>query len=82
MADTTAAASLASSMRAATVNLSHAVQRNIKPENVAASGFNVVSSGADGSSSSIQFDASGQIVPSEHGQKKNSGAASLVDLLA
>lgn len=82
MADTTAAASLASSMRVATTNLSSSVHRALKPENVTASGFNVISSGVDGSSSSVQFDASGQIVPSAHGEKKNSATSSLVNLLA
>jgi hypothetical protein len=36
----------------------------------------------DGSSSSIQFDSTGQIVPSSSAQKKDSAMSSAVDLFA
>lgn len=82
MTDTTAAAALASSMRAGTTNVVHAAHRATQPENTAGVGVNIVSSGVDGSRSSTQFDATGQIVPSSHSQKKGSSAQSLVNLLA
>ncbi|GBQ34501.1 hypothetical protein HLH34_05445 [Gluconacetobacter azotocaptans] len=82
MADTSAAAALASSMRAATTEMTHAAYRAAKPEHAAATGMNIVSRNVDGSTSSAQFDATGQIIPSTTSHKQNSATASFVNLLA
>ncbi|MCP1241712.1 hypothetical protein GOB86_05595 [Acetobacter lambici] len=82
MADTTVAAQLASSMRTATTNMAQAAHRSVQPEHVASSALRVASSSQDGSSSSMQFDASGQVVPSGNSHNKHSGSASFINLLA
>lgn len=82
MADTTVAAQLASSMRTATAHMAQAAHRSVQPEHVASSAIKVASSGQDGSSSSMQFDASGQIVPSGNTHNKSSATASFINLLA
>ncbi len=82
MADTTVAAQLASSLRTATANTAQAAHRSVQPEHVASSALKLASTSQDGSSSSMQFDASGQVVPSGNSQNKHSGSASLINLLA
>ncbi|MCE2576824.1 hypothetical protein [Komagataeibacter sp. FNDCR2] len=82
MADTTAAAALASSMRTNTTEITHAAHRATQPENVASNGLNIASRSIDGSKSSMQFDATGQIIPTGNSEKKGSATQSLVNLLA
>mgnify|MGYP003361934231 CR=1 FL=1 len=82
MADTTAAAALASHMRTSATQVTQAVHRATQPENVASNSLNVASKSVDGSKSSMQFDATGQIVPSGHSEKKSSATQSFVNLLA
>ncbi|MBB2185722.1 MAG: hypothetical protein ABF893_04770 [Gluconacetobacter liquefaciens] len=82
MVDTTAASLLASSLRQATSTASHVAYRSARPAHAAATGVNISSSGIDGSSSSIKFDASGQMVPTGTKNKKESATASAVDLFA
>jgi flagellar hook assembly protein FlgD len=82
MTDTTAAAALASSMRAATTQITQAAHRAVQPENAVGKGVNVSSSNIDGSSSSVQFDATGQIIPSGSSHKPESATASAVNLFA
>ena len=82
MADTTVAAQLASSMRSATVHMTQAAHRSVQPENVTSSTVKLASTSQDGSSSSMQFDAPGQVVPSGTTHNKHSGSASFINLLA
>ncbi|CEF53310.1 hypothetical protein [Acetobacter ghanensis] len=82
MADTTVAAQLASSMRTATAHMAQSAHRSVQPEHVASSALKVSSTAQDGSSSSMQFDASGQVVPSGNTHNQHSGTASFVNLLA
>ncbi|GBQ18912.1 hypothetical protein ACLRDC_04840 [Gluconacetobacter sacchari] len=82
MVDITAASLLASSIRQATSAASHAAYHNARPAHAAATGPTVSFSGIDGSSSSMTFDASGQLVPGGTTNKKESATASAVDLFA
>ena len=82
MADTTVAAQLASSIRTATAHMAQTAHRSVQPENVTSSALKLVSTSQDGSSSSMQFDASGQVVPSGTSHNKHSGSASFINLLA
>ncbi|GAN70619.1 hypothetical protein [Acetobacter syzygii] len=82
MADTTVAAQLASSMRTATANRAQAAHRAVQPEHVASSALKVSSTAQDGSSTSMQFDSTGQVVPSGSSHNKHSGTASFINLLA
>ena len=82
MADTTAASALASSLRNVTTATSEAAYRSSRPEHAVGKGVNIVERNVDGSSSSMQFDASGQIIPTGKAQKAESATASAVDLFA
>ncbi|MFT9014572.1 MAG: hypothetical protein ABF990_02385 [Acetobacter sp.] len=82
MADTTAASALASSLRNLTTATSEATYRSSRPEHAVGKGISIVKQGVDGSSSSIQFDASGQIIPTGKAEKAESATASAVDLFA
>lgn len=82
MVDTTAASLLASSIRQATSTASQVAYHNARPAHAAATGMTLHSSSIDGSSSSMQFDASGQVIPGGSTSKKESATASAVDLFA
>ncbi|MBB2203568.1 hypothetical protein [Gluconacetobacter takamatsuzukensis] len=78
----TAASVLASSIRQATSAASQTAYHNARPAHAAAAGVNIVSNSIDGSSSSMQFDASGQIIPTGNTSKKESATASALNLFA
>ncbi|MBB2167727.1 hypothetical protein HLH36_05055 [Gluconacetobacter aggeris] len=82
MVDTTAASLLASSLRQVTSAASQAAYHSARPGHAAATGITITSSSIDGSSSSMKFDASGQIVPTGTTSKKEFATASAVDLFA
>ena len=82
MSDTTAASALASSLREMTTAASRAAYQSARPGHTGGVGVRLSSSGVDGSSSSIQFDSTGQIIPSSDTQKKDSAMSSAVDLFA
>ncbi|GLH28507.1 hypothetical protein WSS15_11570 [Acetobacter pasteurianus] len=81
MTETSAASQLAGAMRAAISHKATATHAPSKPEHIA--GNAKISSGhSGGSETSMQFDATGQIIPSAKGEKKGSATESLVNLLA
>jgi len=82
MVDTTAASLLASSLRQATSTASQVAYHSARPGHAVATGINITSSRIDGSSSSMKFDASGQIVPTGTTHKKESATANTIDLFA
>ena len=82
MADTTAASALPSSLRNVTTATSEAAYRSSRPDHAVGKGVTTVERTVDGSSSSMQFDASGQIIPTGKAQKAESATASAVDLFA
>ncbi|MCH4142802.1 hypothetical protein [Acetobacter peroxydans] len=82
MSDTTAASALASSLREMTTAASRAAYQSARPGHTGGVGVRLSSHSVDGSSSSIQFDSTGQIVPSSSAQKKDDAMSSAVDLFA
>lgn len=81
MSGASAASQIASVMRAAVANKTHAARKAVKPEHIAGN-IKLSTPGSHGAQSSVQFDATGQIVPSAKGVRKNSATANFVNLLA
>ena len=81
MSEASAASQLASVVRAQTANQARKARQNVKPQN-AGRGVSISSQRANGSQASMQFDATGQVVPTAKGVNKHSATASFVDLLA
>lgn len=80
MSEASAASQLASSVRFQTANAARKARENVKPQN--AGRVSVSSSRTKNSQASMQFDATGQVVPTAKGVNKHSATASFVDLLA
>lgn len=73
---------LASAVRQATMQRAKAAHRATQPEHLASNSLGVTTQHTDGSSSGVQFDATGQIVPTGKANNRHSGTASLISLLA
>lgn len=80
MSEASAASQLASIVRAQTANQARKARFSVKPQN--AGRVSISSQRTNKSQASMQFDATGQVVPTAKGVNKHSATASFVDLLA
>lgn len=80
MSDASVASEIASAMRVKTAQQANEMRKAAMSEK--AGRVQVSSQRSNGAEASMQFDATGQIVPSAKGVRKNSATASFVNLLA
>ncbi|MBA5725864.1 MULTISPECIES: hypothetical protein [Bombella] len=80
MSDTSVASEIGTAMRLKTVQQANEMRKAAMSEKAAR--VQLSSHRSNGAEASMQFDATGQVVPSAKGVRKNSATASFVNLLA
>ncbi len=79
MSEASLASQLASSMKMHTVQQARDARKAVRPQN--AGRVQLSSQRSNGAEASMQIDATGQVVPSAKGVRKNSATASFASLL-
>lgn len=80
MSEVSAASQIATIMRQQTANAAKTARVSVKPEHIAGK-MGISSHHSGGSTAAMQFDATGQVVPSVSKPEKGSATASFADLL-